>query len=369
MEQTRASFEALAASATDLLNRIAAEDRSFLRDATASQVEEAVCGALRAVCGGSPFSQEDVRWVSGARFPDIVVGGRFGVEVKSTAKAHWTSVGSSIVETTREPGVGHIMLMFAKLGGGRPEFRCRPYQDVLREIAVTHCPRYLIDMELEAGESIFDKMGTDYDSFRSGGRAIPAVREYYRRKALAERRTEMPWWLGDAQGEAATSVTVGFWKDLKPETRRDYQARMFALFPEVLKSDFDNASLWLVTTKSVLNAHIRDTFTAGGTVSAINGERLQKPVPQIYKRLIDSAPRIRALLADPDFLATEAATFNPALVAADPSSQAPSSPFEAWLSQITSLTADQRLRPWLLAATALPLTPSGVNTEQGRLPL
>lgn len=130
---------------------------------------------------------------------------------------------------------------------------------------------------------------------------------------------------------------------------------MFALFPEVLKSDFDNASLWLVTTKSVLNAHIRDTFTAGGTISAINGERLPKPAPQIYKRLIDSAPRIRALLADSDFLSTEASTFNPSLLAGVP--------FEAWLSQITAITADQRLRPWLLAATA-----SSPTTEQKQIP-
>lgn len=367
MEQTQASFEALAAAATDLLNRIATEDPSFLRNATATQVEEAAFKALQAVCDGSPFSMEDVRWISGARFPDIVVGGRFGVEVKSTAKDYWTSTGSSIVETTREPGVGHILLLFAKLGGTRAEFRCRPYGEVMREIAVTHCPRYLIDMELADGESIFDKIGTDYDTFRSGGQAISIVRDYYRRKALAEGRAEMPWWLGDTHGDTATSVTVGFWKDLPAETRKDYQARMFALFPEVLKSDFDNASLWLVTTKSVLNAHIRDTFSAGGTVSAINGERLPKPAPQIYKRLIDSAPRIRALLADSDFLSTEAATFNPALLAAGPSSdsstQTPSSPFDAWLSQITALTADQRLRPWLLAATA-----SSPTTEQKQIP-
>lgn len=66
MEQTQASFEALAASATDLLNRIAAEDPSFLRGATATQVEEAAFKALQAVCGASPFSMADVRWVSGA---------------------------------------------------------------------------------------------------------------------------------------------------------------------------------------------------------------------------------------------------------------------------------------------------------------
>ncbi|MDE7142667.1 MAG: hypothetical protein K2O33_07235, partial [Muribaculaceae bacterium] len=335
MEQTYAAFEALVAAATESLDTIATEDSDFLRGATASEVEQAVCEVLKSVCGGTPFRSGDVRLVSGARFPDIVVAGRFGVEVKSTAHDRWTSTGSSIVETTREPGVESILLLFAKLGGERPEFRCRPYGQVQKEIAVTHCPRYLIDMELAPGDSIFDRMGTDYDSFRTGGRTIASVREYYRDKALAEGRTEMPWWLGDANDDAATSVTVGFWRDLPAQTRQDYQARMFALFPEVLRSDFDNASLWLVTTKSVLNSHIRDTFTAGGMVRVLNGDTLAEPVPQIYKRLLSAAPLVRALLSDQTFLATEARVFNPSLLAAD----FPSTPFDAWLGQIADITA------------------------------
>lgn len=384
-EQTDASFDALVAAATSRLNAAACADPTFLKGATSSRVEAAVCAAIKESCQGTPFAPGEVRLVSGARFPDIVVAGRFGVEVKSTEKDHWTSTGSSIVETTRDPDVGRITMLFAKLGGSRAEFRSRPYGQVLREIAVTHCPRYLIDMNLAAGESIFDKMGTDYDTFRTGGDVISVVRGYYRDKALAEGRREMPWWLGDAQDDAATSVTVGFWKDLPAETRRDYQARMFALFPEVLRSDFDNASLWLVTTKSVLNSHIRDTFTAGGTVGVINGEPLATPVPQIYKRLLAAAPLVRDLLADPAFLSTEVRAFNPALfpACAAPFSKSAStpgqpslfdepaiadsavgclppagaasceSPLERWLAQVASASGDPRLRPWLLQALIL----------------
>ncbi len=368
-QHAAAPFEVLLARATESLNARAAADPLFLKGASSSEVEAAVSDALRESADGNPFHPEDIRLVSGARFPDIVIAGRFGVEVKSTIHDHWTSTGSSIVETTRDPGVDTIALMFAKLGGARAEFRCRPYADVLKEIAVTHCPRYLIDMDQAAGDSIFDRMGTDYDSFRTGGNAIATVRDYYRRKALAEGRHEMPWWLGDAQDDAATSVTVGFWKDLPPLTRADYQARMFALFPEVLKSDFDNASLWLVTTKSVLNAHIRDTFTAGGTVSEINGERLDKPVPQIYKRLIAAAPRARLLLDDPEFLSTEVAVFNPALLPDNPVRRDPhatpslfdqpeqdkpaASPFDLWLAQIEKAAGDRRLKEWIIKAVEL----------------
>jgi hypothetical protein len=50
--------------------------------------------------------------------------------------------------------VEDIYVLFAKMGGKYPEFLCRPYQEVMCDIAVTHSPRYLIDMKLEAGETI-----------------------------------------------------------------------------------------------------------------------------------------------------------------------------------------------------------------------
>lgn len=70
-------------------------------------------------------------------------------------------------------------LVIGKLGGNPPEFRCRPYQEVLSDIAVTHSPRYLINMELQHGETIFDKMNTTYDEFRTTENNIAKVREYY----------------------------------------------------------------------------------------------------------------------------------------------------------------------------------------------
>ena len=69
-------------------------------------------------------------------------------------------------------------LVIGKLGGNPPEFRCRPYQEVLYDIAVTHSPRYLINMELQDGETIFDKMKTTYDEFRANENNIAKAREY-----------------------------------------------------------------------------------------------------------------------------------------------------------------------------------------------
>ena len=56
-------------------------------------------------------------------------------------------------------GIERIYMTFGKLGGNPIEFLSKPYEQCLYGIAVTHMPRYLIDMRLNQGETIFDKMG------------------------------------------------------------------------------------------------------------------------------------------------------------------------------------------------------------------
>ena len=46
-------------------------------------------------------------------------------------------------------------MLFGKLGGKTAEFKCRPYEDCLSDIAVTHSPRYLINMELTKEQDYF----------------------------------------------------------------------------------------------------------------------------------------------------------------------------------------------------------------------
>lgn len=329
-------FTALLNRAVALLNHKAAITPGFLANASASEVEKEVCEALMTACV-PPFSPSDIMLVSGARFPDIVVAGLYGVEVKSTIKDHWTSTGSSIVESTRQPGVERIAMLFAKLGGFVKEFRWRPYEDVLKDIAVTHCPRYLIDMELPQDKSIFKKIGTDYDTFRKSGNSIALVRDYYRDKAHSMGRTEMPWWLGDPQADVATSVTVTLWRNLPLHEKYNLRAMMLILFPEVANEKFDNAALWLVTTRSVLNPHIRDVFSAGGKVQELGGFQLLTPMPKIYKTITDSLPTICQLLADREFVnGSDIAAFNPELASAP-------NPLYAWINQITCYTQSQQL--------------------------
>ena len=125
-------------------------------------------------------------------FPDIVAGEAYGVEVKQTKEDRWSSTGSSIVESTRSKGIDRIYLLFGKMGGN-PEFKCRPYEECMEDIAVTHSPRYRINMELEPGQTIFDKMKISYEELRKKEDIIEPVRVYYKKRAQEKSKKEMPW--------------------------------------------------------------------------------------------------------------------------------------------------------------------------------
>lgn len=163
------------------------------------------------------FPTERIELISGHVFPDILLHEtRYGVEIKSTQKDAWTSTGSSIIESTRDKNTDRVYMLFAKLGG-RPEFRCKPYQSCLSNIAVTHSPRYLIDMNLSSNNNIFAKMNTDYEIFRQldEGKKISCVRQYYIKKAKAEKKYEMPWWMGET-----TNVNLSFYNDLQASEKK-----------------------------------------------------------------------------------------------------------------------------------------------------
>ena len=71
-------------------------------------------------------------------------------------------------------------MTFGKLGGDPIQFISRPYEEVLYGIAVTHMPRYLINMKLGKGETIFDKIGIPYEELRKEDREILQLQEQIR---------------------------------------------------------------------------------------------------------------------------------------------------------------------------------------------
>lgn len=289
------------------LNDASESQKTLFRKCGGTEMEHIVLKALKDVAPQTSFSAGSIELVSGLRFPDILAAGHFGVEVKSTKSDSWTSTGSSIVESTRIPEVSRIYMLFAKLGGVTPEFRCRPYEKCLSNIAVTHAPRYLIDMNIadNGGENIFEKMSVDYDTFRRLGEKdkISSVRKYYMRANKAKGRYEMPWWMGDSDSDVSSSIMIKFFTDLSICEKDDIRARMFILFPELFsyrQDKYKRAALWMCSRYSVICSNLRDAFSAGGKVEEIGGVKFKRKMPQVLNNLYQYRGLIIKLLNNPD---------------------------------------------------------------------
>lgn len=278
---------------------------------------------IKKACESTPFSPNNVKLVSGNRFPDIVAESYYGVEVKSTNKDHWISTGSSIVESTRDVNVENIYMLFGKLGGVCPEFKCRPYESVLSDVAVTHSPRYLINMNLKENETIFAKMGMSYDDFRTSGNSIECVRRYYRKKAEKENKAEMPWWLTTENVEKTMGFNIRLWNTLEKEEQVDLLAKCMILFPEVMNpkqssTKYHKVILWLCSYCQVVVPNVRDLFSAGGQICSVDGKLLDTKKPKIYKKIVDFSKKIKSLLQEPSLEMLELMKeFNPRLITQD----------------------------------------------------
>lgn len=303
-----------------IMNNDARENPSKYKGLNSSLLEPCAVEKIKMACQDSPFDANEVNLISGQRFPDIVANNYYGIEVKSTKENHWTSTGSSIVESTRVENVEDIYMLFGKLGGDIPQFKCRPYQDVLYDIAVTHSPRYLINMELKKGDSIFSKMGTTYDDFRTSPDSISLARKYYRERAIEQNRQEMPWWITSDNIDKANSFNIKLWNSLEQWERRVLQTKCMILFPEALNparnlTKYNNTTLWLCSYNQVVNPNIRDLYSAGGKITCVNGKRLKKPVAQVFNIIVEYSEDIKALLRHPSAeLVLMIQDFNPILL-------------------------------------------------------
>lgn len=293
------AFIELTQKAKCLLNDKAREDKSFCLKSTPFEVEKIAEATFKEVCF-PPFQERDIKLVSGHVFPDIIASNNFGIEVKTSVSGGWKSTGSSIVESTRPEDIKKIYMLFANLSGEHAEFECKPYEQCLSDIAVTHSPRYLIDMH--GKETIFDKIQTPYDCFRSMKETdkISLVRKYYVKKAKHDGKTEMPWWMGEA-----TQVNLSIFNDQNRFLKEDIKKRSLILFPELLYGDttegYKKAALWICNRYSLICYNMRDFFSGGGQIKSINGNKLDKPYPKIVGIILKYRESIESLLKHPDY--------------------------------------------------------------------
>ena len=200
------------------LNADALKRKPYYKSRTATELEYDVFVALKECAKGTVF-ENTFELISGKHFPDIIANKFFGVEVKSTEKDHWFSTGGSILETTRNKDVEKIYMTFGKMGGNPIEFLSKPYAQCLSEIAVTHSPRYKIDMKIQEKneKTIFEKMGVDYDYFRKNN-PISITQKYYKSQLKSG---ESLWWIGDENPyEKTVPITLRIWNTLSSNEKK-----------------------------------------------------------------------------------------------------------------------------------------------------
>lgn len=278
-------FKAIMNKTDYILNNEAVNKEKYYANRNGTQLEQDVYEAICEATRNTAF-ENTIQLVSGASFPDIVANKYFGVEVKSTNKNHWHSIGSSILESTRIQNIERIYLTFGKLG--QPiQFKSRPYEECLAGISVTHYPRYQINMELQDGETIFDKMGISYDELRTMQNPVAPVAQYYKSKL---KQGESLWWADEYNiEETIAPATVKLWSTLSSTTKNYYTIQGYALFPEILNASqntkYQRYALWLATNCGIINTNIRDQFSAGGKKDIITIHGIFTKMPAAFYRI------------------------------------------------------------------------------------
>lgn len=286
-------FNSLLESTMNELNKQAKLNASKVSKLTGNKLEPYVKDIMSEFAVGTNF-ENSIELIGGQKFPDIVANKFYGVEVKTTTKNHWRTTGNSVLESTRIADVERIFMLFGKLGSPI-EFKCRPYEECLSEVVVTHSPRYLIDMNLEEGKTIFDKLKIPYDNLRRKDNPIKPIINYYKSRLKPGQDL---WWI-DQESEQSSNLVIDIWSNLDSHQKNNYITKAMLFFPEIFSNKGDKFSrfaIWLVTREAVVCPNIRDLFTAGGKQDIIIKNKSYIGVSQIFTRLFNNIDNIIELI-------------------------------------------------------------------------
>ncbi|MDA3844198.1 MAG: hypothetical protein PF588_07525 [Candidatus Kapabacteria bacterium] len=294
------SFEFLLSNSIDKLHSLSKKDTSYFKTRKGIKLEKDVFQVMCDLSKNTDF-ENTIELVSGQRFPDIVsfINEKhgLGVEVKTSTQNHWKTTGSSIFEGTRIADIDRIYLLYGKLADP-VEFRFRKYEECLYNVAVTHSPRYLIDMETKPEESIFDIIGIDYEQFRNLKNPFLPIRQHFKR-TLCKPGDDV-WWI-DSENRQETDI-IRLWRNLDFSDQTLLINQAMAFFPQIFgnrNDKFSAVATWLVAEHNVVNPSLRDVFTAGGQKNIQLKSRTIN-VARIIKHLADNYLDILKIINNSD---------------------------------------------------------------------
>ena len=237
--------------------------------------------------------QAEIQYEQGSHvFPDVVLvfanGEKYGIEVKSstsTSSKNWKINGNSVLGSTKEDVVD-TYIIFGKTAIGNQGFRCKRYEDAIANVAVTHSPRYAIDMEIASGETFFAKSGLTYKQISESKDPIGQITAYFRSQG------QHAWWLAES-----TPAAIRMFSNLSAEEKKALVGYCFAHFPEVFSSGttkFSRCAMWLAAEHSIVSSSLRDNFSAGGKIEYGQFGKISR----IYKTLEECREYVLKALED-----------------------------------------------------------------------
>lgn len=285
-DPNRKEFDFLMSSTINELNSHARKSSRSVAKLQGRVLEPFVKDVMTNLAIGTVF-EDSIELIGGQKFPDIIAKKYYGVEVKTTTQDHWKTTGNSVLESTRVDEVERIFMLFAKLASPI-EFRCRAYEEVLSEVVVTHSPRYLIDMNLAQGQTIFDKINVPYDTLRKNENPIRPIIDYYKSKL---KPGEELWWMDSDQNTKSSSIVIRIWNNLSKSEKKELQIRAMVNFPELFGNSlhkYERLAVWLPTSQAVVCPNVRDLFSASGKGYFEVGKISCYNVPRTFLNLFEN---------------------------------------------------------------------------------
>ena len=222
-------------------------------------------------------------------FPDIHANG-FGLEVKTTNKDSWLSVGNSVFEGMRDPAVKDIYVIFGKMGG-MPSVMWGRYEDRITHVRISHAPRFVLEMDRDS--SLFGKMKISYDEFSrlDAYGKMRHVRDYSRGRLKPGERL---WWLED-QDSPGKPLEVKLYMSLSAKEKIKLRAQGALLFPQIVaggrvKDKYTEVAFFFLRYHNVFCPQTRDLFSAGSVAGKDRrGNYLQRSLKNIEGAMREAA--------------------------------------------------------------------------------
>jgi len=286
-----ADFEQLLEKATTQLNKDVLAGRQYH---SPDAFEQRVFSVLREIAAADGAIDINPTFHPHA-FPDIRANG-FGVEVKTTNKDSWLSVGNSVFEGMRDPSVKSIYVIFGKMGG-MPQVRWGKYENIITHVRISHAPRFVLQMD--GGASLFahNDIAVTYDQFCG----LPASDKMARIRAYARSKLkpgEQLWWLEEDASDEGVDVEVRLYMRLPPAKKLELRAEGALLFPQIcrggrVKNKYNEVAFFFLNHHNVFCPQTRDLFSAGSVAGKDRGGNyLQRALQKIESQMRDAALRL-----------------------------------------------------------------------------